>query len=276
MRRDTGKPVEVRVCLIDEMGNWPTAAYVAWALGVHRPHLAVLAGIAGSLDSRAFSIGDVVVSDTAKMIYANKIKQFDPAIEVFVDDFDPNIDGLIQLHNHQTIFGDSFFRLKRKLYRPNAWRSAILNNLSLIPSYVNKLDLSPDEKYVLNEMKYAHLFCSNQVIDSETVRDFIVNSVSNDDLDYYKQRQKSGLAEARGEYDPGEWDPTPAPVVDMESAGFLNAVEIHMGDSTINPLIVRGISDVCADKNDDDQETAARNAILAALCLIDISVQEAL
>jgi nucleoside phosphorylase len=272
-KKAPGKEISIQVCLIEDMGNWPTAAFVAWALGAHTPTLAVLAGIAGSMNPNSHDVGDVIISDTAKIIYPNKIKQLDPKKEVFVESHDPSITDMIQIDVRNKMYSNSFLRMKRRRYAPEVYDGELKTYITNMLTKCKNGGLTDDETKILTSIKYGEIFASEQVIDCKDTIEYILEKTANDDLDYYKQKD---LLSSENEYNGNEWTSSLAEVVDMESAGFLNAIEVHSMYADVRPLIVRGISDLCADKADGDQSIAASNAIFSALAMIELFKNESL
>ncbi|WP_156942172.1 hypothetical protein [Hyphomonas adhaerens] len=262
------KRLKISVCLIDDMGNWPTAAYVAWALGALKPKIAILAGIAGSLDAKALPVGSVVASYRAKTIYANKIKKRSER-EVFVDEYLSSADGKIQVDRREKVFTDSFFRNKRRYYDPLPMEEEFSKIIEEIRTRCMSVGLPPEVSSVISGIKIGQIFSGDLVIDCEEAVQYISDKIKDDTLDYYRQKDMLDSADGNASYIRADWDFEPASAVDMESAGFLHAIQI--AEATVTPFIVRGISDVCAQKNDNHQELAARNAIVSALAVAEMA-----
>ena len=258
--------LNIQVCLIDDMGNWPTAAYVAWALGRLKPKIAILAGIAGSLDEESLPIGSVVLSNRAKSIYANKVKRRTER-EVFVEEYDAEITDKIQIDVRERLFEDSFFRNKRRYYDPVPMDlQAVLDEIVLRSGRSNA---SPEVIKVISSLQIGQIFSGDLVIDCPDAINYILEKVSDDQLDYYIQSDSLRPKGTDASYERADWNFEAPAAVDMESAGFLHAVQID--ESGVSPYIVRGISDVCAKKSDDHQALASRNAIVSALVVAEVA-----
>lgn len=261
--------IEIQVCLINDMGNFPAAAYVAWALGRYDPDIAVLAGIAGSFNSKKHKLGDVFVSDTVKMIYPNKIKKLDKKSEVFVTKYDPKShQGKVQVDERSKQFTNSFHRFKRRSISPEPMKLDILDAIKKINSLSRPSGLTEAQCDTIKRMQYAHIFSGEEVIDCSDAVDFYLEKMKTDELDYYRQID---TIKKTNEYNSADWDFTSAAeIVDMESAGFLRAIEVHQSnDQAVKPIIVRGVSDHCAKKSDKHQNAAAENSVLSALAMIE-------
>ncbi len=260
----------IHVCLIDDMGNWPTAAYVAWALGRLRPKIAILAGIAGSMNADILPVGGVVLSNRAKTIYANKVKQRDED-ELFVSKYDNTISGKIQIDVRERIFSDSFFRNKRRYYNPVPMNGELGGFVVEMQNRARSSGASKEISDVISGIQVGQIFSGDLVIDCKDALEYILEKVTDDQLDYYVQTDKRKPKDSDMSYDPADWNYELPIAVDMESAGFLHAIQID--ESGITPFIVRGISDLCAQKNDDHQALAAKNAIVSALLVAEEAIR---
>ncbi len=114
-RRHDRRKATVEFRVIQDMGNLRTALRVLPALLDNQPNICLLTGIAGSLDERAVTVGDVIVGTHVKTYYADKIKQLHDASEEFVDIASGSAftAGKIHVDERKRYLQSSFFRYRR-------------------------------------------------------------------------------------------------------------------------------------------------------------------
>lgn len=265
----------VLITVLGDLGNVKIATQVLPIVMNAKPRACILVGIAGSLDKNKLRLGDVVVSAGVKIIYPDKLKQFDSSKEVFVDQAvgDQKIDDRISVDVRKRFLGESFFRFRRQFLRND-------KSLTLLSHYLTFLTKEP---VVLEPVLQIENLNPNVLETTILGSDFVFDSTEyiqflnerNVDLskDYYVQ--KSNPEDA----DRNIWLETELLAVDMESYGYFQALEKlinHHGTTTA--FSIRGISDYASGKEDLDTEhstdvrpirsVAASNAVLVAVDMI--------
>jgi nucleoside phosphorylase len=265
----------------DVMGNINAATEVLAGLGAHRPHFAILIGLAGSLRPEEVRLGDVVIADAAKFLFPDKLRPLDKERETFADAAGPMSSGsptaVIRVDKRKRFLGSNFFRFRRDWVHNS--RSTEL--LARYVEYQQKHQLRDLENSPIDDVSprlhFGAIFGCDWVVDSEAYVKFVVERDQDDSQDWYQQRGRqdpSRQAEARKR---NRWGAEKLLAVDMESFGFLKAAEAYgaSGGQTLRAFVVRGISDLAAKKSILDEKTAGRertravhNAAIVALDII--------
>jgi nucleoside phosphorylase len=296
-----GLEYEAHFEVLPNMGNLVTAVNAAKILARHRPHLAFLVGISGSLDVETFRLGDVIVSTSTKHYAADKLKQLEAGKERFEGDPDDDVEdeedvegeidanteaasasggvanverkAKVVIDPRKKVMSNSFFRFRRQwIERKNTtshaysflkrW-SETKNKPSLLP--VDKTRYSGLNDNHINETPRVHveaLLGSDFVVDSEEFVAFLQDRNVDDSKDHYR-RSPDGEFEKRN-----SWTNDPISAVDMESWGFFNVADVISPSDQAFFFSIRGISDLSSGKaaldnasNSEIRSAAAKNAV---------------
>lgn len=287
----TANNENIRVVLrtLTGMGHLEASLGVSSAIYTIKPQFAILVGIAGSLQPQTVTLGDVIVSNQVKYygsdkVFALKENQSDH-IFVIKDGSAkiPKDKNNIYIDSRDKFMNNSILRYERNVIKMDYIDDLLselepaLKGCSLISPKVDDLPKELPERSLHTKQKKVHmgwLLASNHVVDSQEYRDYLV--YKNDDLDCDIHKQK-------GEGQRVKWEKGQLLAVDMESYGFLRALDgarIPSRSGGISELqggvVVRGVSDLCVEKSTLDKaskeairEIAAKNATEVALTLIE-------
>lgn len=270
----------IEVHLIKGMGNILSAAHVGTAFGrLGSVRLALLVGISGALDVGSVGLGDVVISNSVKYYTPDKIYHADDrekdllpitremrALHIQNGGRSPlplpAPDKALAFDDRDIVHGNNVLRfLRDQVFHADH------DNVGHI--FVD--DMTRSSKPPAYTLKSGTLLGSNWVIDSGTYSDYIKQKNEWVDFDYYYLND-------RAEYHARcKWDKDVICAVDMESYGFFKAVaEFSKRVTNVKAYAVRGISDLCAGKSEEDKKhgnqnrrIATQNSTNAALSLIE-------
>jgi nucleoside phosphorylase len=256
------------------------------------PALAIMLGISGSLNSDRVGLGDVVVSNQAKLYSSDKVASLLPpdgkaprykvceAKTVVL----PDRDGLILVDSRDKFLKNSFLRYERNIVASEPTDRII----SQTENFLKKQKLDPLDVNLLSPrfaamassqrdrtIHMGWVLGSHEVVDSEEYRDYLVAKNTDLNLDVHKQKGEAARV---------PWVEGDLLAVDMESYGLLRSAEMmrkaHASDggceNLIGGIVVRGISDLCIEKSDMDENSgkalrklAVENATNVCLALIE-------
>lgn len=242
-RTGTGT-ISVGVIECSEMGNVAAAINTAYAICEYRPSLIIFSGIAGALDSGNMRIGDVIFPRTIVTRDFNKLKSFEGDFDALGEaDKTESLSYLkAKLHTYQRNI-DISSRAKRVL---SAMQSTLVNdelrNETIPAEWVREFKIPSRAPKVVNE---EAAFCWNAVLSNEPYVRFLKDQINN------------------------AWTS-----VEMESYGFLRAVERVKDIFHTDGLVVRAISDFAQHKELSRSDTKWRqlglsNMAIATRCLIE-------
>lgn len=281
-------PVQVIVTVLDGMGPVEAALGTASAISTHSPDLVIMIGLAGALDHDRVGLGDVVISNSAKLYMVDKVgvtgaightyrfakpadkRDSRPSNEVWVDPRDKFMDR-------------SFMRYLRDVVRcPTADQVLASVTKKLLSCPLKQLQSGWVSESLKNlkpfqrdrEVQAGWILGSTHVVDSGEYRRYLLekNDMMADDIYHQVGSNRN------------KWEKGPLLAVDMESYALLRAVKDAMSrpsnmggcDTLVGGLLVRGISDMCEEKSDLDRNTgeavrklAVENATLVGLTLIE-------
>lgn len=282
-------PVQVIVKVLAGMGPVEAALGTASAISVHGPDIVVMIGLAGALDHDKVSLGDVVVSNSAKLYTVDKVAA--PGVgkrsyrfEAEGDNINSRPSNEVWVDPRDRFMAASFMRYLRDIVQcPTA--DQLLSN---VQNYLKACELSePDRSWIPSAFQAlpsmtrkrkvvaGWILGSTHVVDSREYRTYLLDKNVDNSKDIYVQT---------GVSDRSKWTPGDLLAVDMESYALLRVVNDAMSrpsrlggcDSLIGGLLVRGISDMCEEKTDLDEVTGKRvrrlaveNATKVGLTLIE-------
>jgi nucleoside phosphorylase len=287
-----GYSIEVTVQTLSGMGHIEAVIGTSSVITAKRPNLVIMVGIAGSLNPSKVGLGDVVVSNQAKLFASDKVAQVPVESEkpeyIFGTSRDlerARADGQCVIDERDRFFTSSFLRYERNFVQsleieeklseiedPIGKSNLQVLNSSSLPPRFQELPSSKRSR----EVHFGWILGSNHVVDSREYREYLNQKNTELDLDIHRQK---------GDYSRVLWKPGDLLAVDMESYGVLRAVEkarttnnLDGGvPSLLGGVIVRGISDICEYKGDLDKKTgnsirrlAVENATEVALSIIEI------
>ena len=258
-----------------EQGNLDIGTSVSPVLIQRRPNIAIMAGIAGSLDPTQVTVGDVVVSTGAKMMAPDAYKTLDPSRERFSDDASRVTPvGGITVDFRDRLMLSTFMRQRRRwldLENSHTALSLYLSGLKKQPLSLQPIQAADVEGQTFSnaapKVVGTTIFGSDFVIDSDEYVRLIRERNADRSTDYYVQKN-----------DPLDmtrlsWRGDDLLAVDMESFGFFLAhKKANIGAGVA--FAVRGISDHATKKTHLDlgsrgsiRGIAASNATAVALDL---------
>jgi nucleoside phosphorylase len=272
--------IDICFHVIEGMGNMRTVLQIAPTLIALKPHMVFLTGLAGSLDPDYVSLGDVVVSTQAKMLYPDKIKEVNQKKEQFLPRDETTPSGVVCLDQRKKYLSQSFFRYRRDAIQ---WKPSIpfMDNYISYLRRANPLLLkSVDSDTVANlpaglsnispKVRSAVVFASDFVVDSGEYIAFLRDRNGDEENDYYVQ--KTGVRS----HSRRKWINSSLSVVDMESFGFFCTIEKVCNAITTQAFSVRGISDLASEKEKLDEGTedrvrgiAVQNALNVVLDMVN-------
>ena len=268
----------------DVMGNISAAAQVSLFLALYKPKIAFLVGLAGSLRPAEAGLGDVVISDSAKFMFPDKLKTLSPENETVVDGASLSDDAVsaarkVLVDDRKIFLNHSFFRLRRDaVHSPRArdllrrYRDHLATSS---PADLPEPGMAPLGPW---SIRFGSILGSDWVVDSEAFVKFVLDRDANSRFDWYVQTARLVPRKAEEATKRNKWSDDRLLAVDMESYGFLKAADAYakaQGGDVLSAFVVRGISDLAMGKSGlDDQsggahrERAVRNAAQVTLDLI--------
>jgi nucleoside phosphorylase len=283
--------VRVIVQTLRDMGLVEAALGTTSALTAVKPDLAMMIGLAGSMNPEEVGLGDVVVSNQAKFFGSDKVaslKNSDGTASEYllgdIADLATKPPGAIVVDRRDKILQESFLRYQRQIVESSPCDAIIsgvesaIRTCSLVELNREKLpekagDLKSSQRQRI--LHFGWVLGSHHVVDSAEYRHYLNDKNDNQLLDVHRQK---------GEPERAPWRPGQLLAVDMESYALLRAVEsaarlpAFLGgcENLIGGLTVRGISDLCEDKGFLDRDTsndvrriAVANATEVGLTLIE-------
>lgn len=259
----------VVVKTIAKMGHLDTILALNAAVVPFSPQLVILLGLAGSMDPHVVGLGDVVISNQVKIYAANKIGTISqdetqkPTYKFFPIPPPASVDNCIIVDDRDRVQAYSYMRYERDFVES----TSVDHALSTLERRLTSGELSPVPNDMVptnfrsyksmnrnREIHYGWMFGSNHVVDSKEYRDYITEKNADDTFDIYKQLK---------ELDKMRWKEGRLLAVDMESYGFLKAVETlrrlpaSQGGSNVlvGGIVVRGVSDMAEAKAATDRNS---------------------
>lgn len=222
--------VSVGVMECAEMGNVSAAINTAFAICRHEPKLIIFSGIAGSLDSATFRIGDVVFPRRVQTRYFQKFKTFSEKyadihaadrfelIESVNGRLITNPDSIDVLYGGRTLLSHI---VKKDLERE-------IEDIPIPEEWHTEYGVSNTRtKFVLAE----ETFCWEHVLSNKEYVKFLKGKIA------------------------GAWT-----TVDMESYGFLRAVaKLRESGFAVDGIVVRSVSDFAEFKELSDSDRKWRD-----------------
>ncbi len=281
--------VQVIVQTLPNMGNIEATLATSALLAATGPDLVIMVGLAGSLEPKKVHLGDVVISNQAKLYSSDKVASMGSGNTGkrkyrFVDV--DGADGEIRVDRRDGFMTSSFLRYERKFVE-SPGTDELISRVEL----TLKKDLSWLKRVRAEQIPEAYraaykarsecvlhsgwLLASPHVVDSAEYRDYLVNKNTDLTLDVHRQNNEA---------DRVPWTKGDLLAVDMESYGVLRAVEaIRTAPTTqggvpdvLGGIIVRGISDLCEEKartdegsSNETREIAVHNAAEVAIRIVE-------
>lgn len=283
--------VEVTVQTLDGMGHIEAVIGTSSVIATRDPTLVIMVGIAGSLVPSKVGLGDVVVSNHAKLFASDKVAQIpngatQPEYIFGMEDRlqEARARGQFVVDERDRFLTSSFLRYERKYIESphmDDLLTDIEKSISGLPlTELPKEDLPNRFAELLSSKRsrkvhFGWILGSHHVVDSAEYRDYLTEKNTKLELDIHRQK---------GDHDRVLWKDGELLAVDMESYGVLRAVETARTtpprdggcSNLVGGVIVRGISDICEYKGDLDKTTgnsirrlAVENATNVALSLIE-------
>lgn len=280
-------PIQVIVTVLKGMGPVEAALGTAAGITEHSPGLVVMIGLAGGLDHDRIGLGDVVLSNRAKLYTVDKVAapgsdkvyrfrgtgddlRNRPGNEVWVDPRDRFMDQSHMRYLRDVVQGGYTDQLLASVQ--NELRNCELAELKdeWIPKSFKALPPFNRKRTVTA----GWILGSTHVVDSGEYRRYLLDKNADTSGDIYAQ---TGVNR-------GKWEDGNLLAVDMESYALLRAVNEAMArpsykggcENLAGGLLVRGISDMCEEKADLDAATgkavrrlAVENATKVGLALIE-------
>jgi hypothetical protein len=246
--------------VVGDMGNLRTATRIAPKLMVEEPRLAILVGIAGSLDITEARLGDVAIATNVKTYYPDKVQLIDPAKHSLVKNpKKPGTAKNVVIDKRKQALDASFYRYRRDfISHERSERQAFsylqkLKRSKALPLHaVDQKGVPPEFLNPTPEVISATVLGSEMVIDSKEYVAFVKARNEDESFDVYKQTEtEEDRIEPRN-----RWFKSSLPIVDMESLGFFTCIDqmkSEMGE--ILAFSVRGISDPSSDKEKIEGDT---------------------
>jgi len=266
--------VRVAVKTLHGMGQIEAILGTSSIINTCSPDLAIMVGIAGSLDPDKVGLGDVVVSNQAKYFASDKVAKAD-ARYVFGDETvlkNQRGNGKIVVDGRDRFLSDSFLRYERNFVESldvDLLLSTAEQRFGKCPlKQLSPTDMPPDigslpSSQRMRKVHAGWLLGSHHVVDSLEYRTYLVEKNEKLSLDVHRQK---------GDHERVKWKSGQLLAVDMESYGMLRAVELSSKATPmqggcanlIGGIAVRGISDLCEHKDYLDQASKERFRKLAA------------
>jgi nucleoside phosphorylase len=274
------------------MGNIEASLLAGAGIAQSNPDLVMMVGLAGSMNPTVVHLGDVVISNQAKLYVSDKVKAFETTPKVngtrryrFNDQPSTGPDEIV-VDRRDALMSKSFLRYERK-YVESTPTDELISDMELhLRSIVEQLSrVEPNHVPMTHRDVYAArgkvklhagwILASQHVVDSAEYRQYLQQKNTDLSLDVHRQTGEPGRS---------QWKPGELLAVDMESYGLLRAVELlrttpeSQGGvrQLIGGIVVRGISDLCEEKTESDigsgqatRKIAVRNATEVALTIIE-------
>ena len=282
--------VRVIIQTLVGMGNIEASLGASSAIATVSPDLAFLVGLAGTLDPVEVQPGDVVVSNQAKLYSGDKIRTFtakpNGGRRFRYKDEPTSGQNEIILDRRDSFMSNSFIRYERKVVESTptddiistaeigtAFQEVGLKRIP--PEFVPSRYRNVYRQRAAVRTHLGWLLASSHVVDSAEYRDYLVEKNTDFGTDVHRQT---------GDADRVRWKDGKLLAVDMESYGFLRAVELlrttHQTNggvpNLLGGIVVRGISDCCEEKTESDtgsgeetRKAAVENATEIALRLVE-------
>ncbi|MDC7675161.1 5'-methylthioadenosine/S-adenosylhomocysteine nucleosidase family protein [Asticcacaulis machinosus] len=276
-------PVLISVQGLKGMGNIEAVLGTTEATTRLHPDLVILVGLGGSLHPEKVQLGDVILSNQAKLYMSDKVADIGAKKQGknryrFSDA--PDQGAALIVDKRDKFMDSSFFRYERRFIESEGTHDLLgkaEHDLCTDLTWMNRVpDAVVPDKYKAaysarsgGAIHSGWLLASSQVVDSAEFRDYLLDKNTSLHLDIHMQT---------AEPDRSHWKAGEILAVDMESYGVLKAVEtlrVNIGN-TVGGIVVRGVSDLCEEKvgTDDLSGNATRlvavqNASEATLRIIE-------
>jgi len=226
----------INVGVVDcaEMGNVASSINTAYFMARYRPSLMIFSGIAGSMNSTWFRIGDVIIPKKVRTRYFQKLKTFVEEYETLPDN------EKIELLSH----------IKGRLH-PNTETVEVSQRAKRLLSHLNVKTMTPELETLQlpPEWLTAHPGLLTRRVEASAHEEIFCwdKVLSNTAYVTYLRKELGNAASA----------------VDMESYGFLRTInKLNEVDprSVTDGIVVRAISDYAEYKDlSDDNDLRWRN-----------------
>lgn len=283
--------IRVVVQTLEKMGQVDAVLGSTSGIAASTPMLAIMLGISGGL-SPTVGLGDVVVSNKAKLYSSDKVMSLAPdhgmPPQYILCDASkvrpPGANGTVLVDSRDRFLDNSFLRYERHVVHSNSTdliissveleiRKEVLTNLNsgVLPPRFQELPSSNRSR----EVHVGWILGSHEVVDSEEYKSYLMSKNGETVFDVHRQK---------GEPERVPWTKGDLLAVDMESYGLLRSAEMmskahaYYGgyEMLLGGLVVRGISDLCEGKAGMDVATgnairqlAIENATNVCLRLIE-------
>lgn len=278
-------PVRVRVNTLSSMGQTEAVLGAAAAISAESPDLAVMIGIAGSMQPTQVGLGDVVLCNQVKFFGSDKVGSLSPSGPyVLGRNLNGRLAGQVVVDDRDKFMESSFLRYERSFVESSHAGELVaevetrLMNCplrQLNPDWLDDSIAGLDSSKRNRKIHVGWILGSAHVVDSREYRDYLNEKNTQLDLDIHRQKGEVGRV---------QWKEGQLLAVDMESYGLIRAAEMyrsipsHKGgcNQLIGAVSVRGISDLCEDKGALDAKSknevrrlAMHNATEVALSLLE-------
>ncbi len=284
--------VLVIIQTLPAMGNIEASLLAGAGIAQANPDLVVMVGLAGSMNPTVVHLGDVVISNQAKLYVSDKVKAFESTApgsgirRYRFNDQPPVGSNDIVIDRRDALMSKSFLRYERK-YVESTPTDQLISDMELrLRTFVEQLPrVDPDhvpkthrDGYTARGKVKLHsgwILASQHVVDSAEYRQYLQQKNTDLTLDVHRQTGEQGRS---------QWKSGDLLAVDMESYGLLRAVELLRTTpeiqggvrQLIGGIVVRGISDLCEEKSESDagsgqatRKIAVQNATEVALTIIE-------
>lgn len=278
-------PVRVRVNTLLGMGQTEAVLGATAAIAAESPDLAVMIGIAGSMNPAEVGLGDVVLCNQVKFFGSDKVGSLTPpGAYVLGNDLGDGKNGEVVIDLRDRFMESSFLRYERGFVESDhagELVAEIENELmncplgQLEPTWLGESIAKLESSKRGRKIHVGWILGSAHVVDSREYREYLNEKNTRLELDIHRQK---------GELNRVRWKKGALLAVDMESYGLIRAAEMyrsipsHKGGCSelIGGVSVRGISDLCEDKSALDEKSknevrrlAVHNATEVALSLLE-------
>lgn len=277
--------VRVVVSTLPSMGNVESTLGASAGISAITPDLFILVGISGSMNPSRVLLGDVVLSNQAKLYASDKVGSTTDSRFRFSDCNQPD-DAQYVIDHRDHFMTRSFLRYERKIIESKSTdlliggaKRALRADIAQLPridagSLPEKHRSAHDARAEV-QLHSGWVLSSPHVVDSLEYREYLTDKNLNTDADLHRQQNEPERV---------AWKSGELLAVDMESYGALRVVE-HLRSTPsflggcpnlIGGLVVRGISDLCDEKGETDRGTgkqarkiAGQNATTTLLRMIE-------
>ena len=280
--------VNVIVHTLPAMGNIEAALLAGAGIAQANPELVILVGLAGSMNPSEVQLGDVVISNQAKLYSSDKVKALSPPSgpetrHYRFNDERSNGGDEIVIDRRDALMSKSFLRYERRYVESKQTDQLISElQLKLRPGAKSLLRVNPDfvpsayrTGYISRGSIKIHsgwILASQHVVDSAEYRDYLNEKNKDQKLDVHRQTGEQGRC---------QWTNGELLAVDMESYGLLRAVELlrtthakYGGAPNLHgAIVVRGISDLSEEKAESDGKSGNETRRVAVYNATEITLR---